>query len=510
MPLLWPRVRLLLFLTGLLALLTWAPEARAEQVPVLVVSGLELEAWADRGAVGLLVPGAGPETSREQALAGLVRGKTRNSLRGALPTGRDLIEVSTVDLAAVRLSGEGPLILLELPPGGAMRNDVRYPIVVVGAGYQGLLTSDSTRIPGLVSVADVAATALGLDGKLGSRFDPEPLAELAGLDRRIGENGDVRLPAALLGAVLILALSLLRPRAAALGFATLLAANLALGWAGVSALWAVLLVMGLAVAGGAPLLALVLRSQLAVGLALAAVLAAYLVSMGVDASSVALSPGGPSQAGRFYGVSNLLEATLLFPALAGAALVRDRLGWAGFGAVALLALVTIAGSRFGADGGGAIVLAVSYAVLAVGLAGARARVLVPALAGAAAVVVAVLALDAATGGSSHVTSAAGSGAGGLVSDFGDRLVIAFERTIAGPAAILGFVAGAVALAAFLLLLFRRNLPRAERALPLALASAVLVSLVVNDSPGDVVLAGLVGCIAAERCKLAPRCAAPPS
>jgi len=503
-------MRLLLFLTGLLALSTLgaAGVARAQgQLPVVVFPELDLGAWAGEGAVGLLVPGAGPETSRKQALASLTSGKTRNSLRGELPSGPVLVEV-TFGLDLVRL--RPPFILLNVPLGGPQRNDVRYPIVVVGPGRSGLLTSESTRIPGLVSIADIAPTALGRDGALGSRPHENPLGALRELDTRIEDNGEARLPAWLLGAGLILVLAMLRPRDAPLGFATLLAANLALGWAGVSALWAVLLAIGLAVAVGAPMLALVLRSWLAVGLALAAVLTAYLVSMGIDASSVALSPGGPSQAGRFYGVSNLLEAMLLFPALAGAAFVRERLGWAGFAAVALLALVTIAGNRFGADGGGALVLAVSYAVLAVGLAGARVRVLVPTLAGAAAVVIAVLALDAATGGSSHVTRAAGGGAGGLVSDFGDRLIIAFERTIADWNATLGFLAGSLALALFVVLLFRRNLARAERALPLALVSAVLVSLVVNDSPGDVVLAGLLSCIAAERCRLAPRCAAPPS
>ena len=40
--------------------------------------------------------------------------------------------------------------------------------------------------------------------------------------------------------------------------------------------------------------------------------------------AVALSPFGPSQAGRFYGVSNLLETFLLVPALLGAALLGRR------------------------------------------------------------------------------------------------------------------------------------------------------------------------------------------
>ena len=50
------------------------------------------------------------------------------------------------------------------------------------------------------------------------------------------------------------------------------------------------------------------------------------------------------------------------PALVGAALLPAAAGGP-LRASALLAFVTIAGSRFGADGGGAIVLGVGFAVL---------------------------------------------------------------------------------------------------------------------------------------------------
>ena len=95
-----------------------------------------------------------------------------------------------------------------------------------------------------------------------------------------------------------------------------------------------------------------------------AILAAYLVSMGLDAETVALSPFGPSQSGRFYGINNLLETMLLAPSLVGAAL----LGRWGIG-VAALAFVTIGGNRFGADGGGMVVLAAAYLVLLLRLRG---------------------------------------------------------------------------------------------------------------------------------------------
>ena len=140
------------------------------------------------------------------------------------------------------------------------------------------------------------------------------------------------------------------PRLAPRVILVALAANLWLaGW------WVVALV-GLAAA------------LLPLGLACAAVLAAYLLVLGLDPEAVALSPFGPSQAGRFYGVSNLLETFLLLPALLGPAL----LGRAGI-AVAALALVAVAGNRFGADGGGLLVLLAAYATLALRALRPRAR-----------------------------------------------------------------------------------------------------------------------------------------
>ena len=144
-----------------------AGDARAAQeLPVYVVDGPLPSA---EGASGLLVPGAGPETSREQALAALVQGEVRNSLRGDLPEEAPLISVD--ELAG---APEPPYILVALPNGGTQPNDRRYPVVVVAPGYRGILVSDSTRIPGLVSIADIAPTALAEEGALSSQPDSDP------------------------------------------------------------------------------------------------------------------------------------------------------------------------------------------------------------------------------------------------------------------------------------------------------------------------------------------------
>src|SRR6186997_2827898 len=165
-----------------------AADARAAQeLPVYVVDGPLL---TREGALGLLVPGAGPETSREQALAALVRGEVRNSLRGGESEDPPLISVDGLAAAP-----EPPYILVSLPKGETQANDTRYQVLVVAPGYRGILTSDSTRIPGLVSIADIAPTALGEDGALRSQPDSNPAATLAALDDRIDDHNDSRVPA---------------------------------------------------------------------------------------------------------------------------------------------------------------------------------------------------------------------------------------------------------------------------------------------------------------------------
>jgi hypothetical protein len=477
-----------------------AGDARAAQeLPVYVVEG---PLPSTEGAYGLLVPGAGPDTSREQALAALVQGEVRNSLRGDLPEEPPLISVDEFAGAP-----EPPYILVALPKGGTQPNDRRYPVVVVAPGYRGILLSDSTRIPGLVSIADLAPTALGEDGALGSTADAHPAATLAALEDRIDEHNDSRVPAGLLAGLVLIALALLWPKAALLGFGAALLANLALGLAEVSSFWPTLAVIGLAAAAGGPLLALVLRSDFPVGLFLAGIVAAYLVALGVDGSAVALSPFGPSQNSRFYGLSNFLETMLLVPALGGAVFLWRRLGWPAFAAIALLSFVAVAGNRFGADGGGAIVLAVAFALLAILLAGLRGRRLLVAAGTAVAVAAGLLVLDAVTGPESHVSRALDSGPSGIAADLRDRVELSWDR-IAQQAGIAAVVAVCLPVLVLLVVrLVRSDAAIERRALPLAYAAALATSLVVNDSPNDVLTAGLVGYVVVEAVMLRDRCAA---
>ena len=123
-----PRMRILLVL---LALVLTAPA----EAGVRVVAPFDPADYADRAAVGLLVPGAGPTVTREAALAALLRGKLEHDLLGGVAPG-----AAVIDLGAAG----GPEILVSLPPPGRSENDARYPIALLGE--RGLLTSDSTRI----------------------------------------------------------------------------------------------------------------------------------------------------------------------------------------------------------------------------------------------------------------------------------------------------------------------------------------------------------------------------
>ena len=349
-----------------------------------------------------------------------------------------------------------------LPPVPETEND-RYPIALVPA-RRGVLTSDSTRIDGLVSLSDVAR------GRIEVVEVDDPVGTLERLERRIERNDRIRLPLTVLAGgiayLVAVAFPLFAPRVLLLA----LAANLWLaGW------WVVALVALAAVA-------------LPLGLACGAVLTAYLLVLGLDPEAVALSPFGPSQAGRFYGVTNLLETFLLVPALLGAALL-GRLGVV----VAAIAVVTVAGSKFGADGGGLLVLLAAYSTLVLRTRGVRIDTRRGAMlaVGAVAVGVALVGLDAAIGGSSHVTEAIGDGPGAVLGDIADRLELSARRTFAsfGPL----FAAGA-SLAVLVFVGTRR--PR--RPLTDAILVALAVSLVVNDTPGDVLGMGAVAAFVLRR------------
>jgi hypothetical protein len=473
------------------ALLLAAPAAAAETA-VIVVDDLDPRRYAERGAVGLLVPGAGFEVSRRGALASLVQGEVEPALTGGVPDGEPLIELADRPAEVT--------FYVRLPPPGTHRNQTRYPIAVVGGGFSGLLESSSTRIPGLVSIADVAPSAVALDRgdapPITSRPAEDPLDDLRRLERRLQRSHDARGSAdlVLILVMLVASLAALAFRSPLLGRAALLAAPAALSLA--------FLLSALDVerpAAVATALALVVPLLALAGAALAstrarllcllvAFLAAYAVALAAwpDVNSLAAIGPHPDGGGRYYGLTNQTATLLLAPALAAGALA----GFPWLAAVAILSLALIGLSATGADGGGTLVALTGFGVLALRLAELRltARRLVALGAGVIAAGVLLVAIDAAAGGSSHVTRSLGDGPGSLAEDLAHRAEVSVRGPTASP---MPFVITAAGLLTLLWLARRRPRDAALDALLVALA----VSLVVNDTPQGVAAYGALGALA---------------
>ena len=467
-----------------LAVLVLVSPAQGARVHVVVVPGIEGEGI---GASGLLVPGAGSTVTRAGALSSLLRGKTVSSLIGGEASGKPLIRLSKTAAPIT--------IYVVLPPAGRTHNTHRYPIAIVGGGYHGLLISSTTRIPGLVSIADVAPTAVDLGrgrapGITSREMTTSVDSRLADLDRRLQRAHDTRTAGTIILVASTLALAglglLLRSRiltrAGLLAIPAALAASLALSVAGVTRPGVVTAALAAATVGGALLCAL--RRSLLLPL-LGIFLVGYLVALVAWPDLNALSAIGPHPdgGGRFYGVTNEVETLLLVPIVAAAALAPRAM----LLPLAAIALALVGWSRAGTDGGGIIVVLVSLA--AFWCLRERVRVtparLVGAVIGVAAVALALVGIDALTGGSSHVTHAVGGGPGSLTGDLAHRLRISWKGVLATTQSRITFGANLCALVGVAL---RR--PRLD--VVDAMLIGLVASLLVNDTPTDVVAYGALG------------------
>ncbi len=478
------RAALVAGLVGVIALVT-VTQADAARVAVVVASPAAVRGHASEGAVGLVVPGAGATVTRAGAVRSLLTGRSISSLAGDTG-GTPLIHLSQAPAEVT--------IYVSLPPPGRHHNVERYPVAVVGAGYRGRLVSPSTRIPGLVSIADIAPTAIaiaqGRDAVIGWRAGS--LRDVSALDRRLTRAHGSRPAAtiglaALLGALTLLALMTHSPfaaRAALLSAPAAVGAALLLSAAGIRSPLAVGLLVG---AGAAALSLAAARSRRLFAPLLALFLVVYAVALARRPEVNALAAIGPHPDGgvRFYGVTNQVETLLLAPLLAAAATSPRWLV-----AIGTLGLVTLGWSTAGADGGGVLVLLAGLVALALqtshsALTGAR--VVRATLAGVALALVFV-AVDLLSGGSSHVTRAFGGGPGTIAEDLWRRLHVTWGgATSSWHAALLCLAA----LAALVLMALRTPRDRAVSALVVALG----VSLVVNDSPVDELVWGALGCAA---------------
>src|SRR5579859_574846 len=422
-------------LVALAALLT-APAIGAHTVPgsppfrVVIVDHLntrELRHLAKRGAVGLLVPGVGPTTNFRQALAQLVRGAEKNAYLGGVPSGPRLLSAAEV----TGLPSASHLIVVTMPPKGPPgNNDVRYTIAVLGGGFHGLLVSPTTRIPGLVSIVDVAPTALGhRRGALSSIPAAHPVASLESLNQQIHANNRLKLAALIVVACFIALLAVVRPRAAMTAVPAALLTSIVLGAAQVTNEVLILAVLIAGTVAGGLWLARMCQTDGRLLLLFVAVILLHLWLLAKRPEWVAVTPLGPTQNSRFWGIGNQQETLLLAPLLAGAALAGRRFGALGFGAFSLLALLLITDNRFGADGGGAIVLGVAFAFLGartlrLGLRGFATLLLV-----SATVVLWLVSNSLRTPGPNHLRSAFGHGLSGLVAVAEHRVPLSYAPAL---------------------------------------------------------------------------------
>jgi hypothetical protein len=451
-------------------------------VAVLVVPASSPVFDSPRAAHGLVVPGEGATVTRRGALASLLRGEMGNALvNGGLPGGKPRISLS-------QRPGR-TTFYVALPPPGKHHNVVRYPIAVAGPGYRGVLTSTATHVVGLIAIADVAPSVQSLERgaqpQIRSRASADPPGYLRWLDRRLTRAHDSRTGATLVlvGLITVFGLVALASQRAALGRTAFLAAPaclvvaVVLSAAGLTRPWQVATVLAVASAALALAGGVMLRPWLPLALGLAAVFAFLYAVMWAKPewnSLAALGPR-PDGGGRFYGVNNQVSTLLLAPALVLGALCGPALA-----GVALIVIAGMVASFIGAQADGLVVYVAGFLVLAWRIRGTRPGLVrgAAAVAVAAGAALALVAIDAAFGGSSHITHAVGGGPGSLAGDLAHRIHLSAAFVVSRwNEALLFFLS----VGALVWLALRR--PRL--AVLDAFLVALAVSLVVNDTPTDI-------------------------
>jgi hypothetical protein len=352
--------------------------------------------------------------------------------------------------AQIRSLGPGNLLIAIARPTG--RSDEPLAIGIAGRGFDGNLTSSSTRTDGYVLSTDLAPTVLTFLGEdVPDAMSGQPIraegtidaAAIESLTERMAVISSRRGPvigfslfAWVLGLALVAAAS--RGRQARAGVrlvgisVVLLPAVLLIGAAIEPGQTAETLLVML----GAPLLAGLLLALLggyrALAVAAALTVGAYAIDVvaGSPLTSLSLLGPNPGLGVRFYGIGNELEALLavLVVAGTGAALAgfaprsSQRAGASAFLAVGITASFLFAAGRFGADVGAAIVFPIGAAVAAAALAPRRRRTAALVIAAPLAVLALLAAIDLVSGANAHLTRSV-LDAGGL----GDLADVAQRR-----------------------------------------------------------------------------------
>ncbi|HEX3240940.1 MAG TPA: hypothetical protein VHR18_12515 [Solirubrobacterales bacterium] len=406
------------------------------------------------------------------------------------------------------------LIAIERPSG---ESDAPLAIGIAGDGFDGNLTSDSTRMDGYVLSTDVAPTILDHAGlAIPSQMSGQPIrsegsvdvAAIESLGDRMGVISHRRGPViglsllawiAALGLAIALSKgALTRPAVRVTGLAIVYMPLVLLGAAAIEPAQTaeVLLVML-----GAPLLGALTLALLPGYRALAAAAALTVCAYGIDLvagsplTSLSLLGPNPGLGVRFYGIGNELEALLAVLVVAGTGAglagflpgIERRRAAAAFVAIGLLAAFLFAAGRFGADVGAAIVFPVGAVVAAVAIAGRGRRIGLLAVVAAPFAMLALLALiDLVSGANAHLTrSVLDAGGLGDLSDVAQRRLQLSAHSFARPV-LLAFLP-VVAILAGLAYVRRDRLRAWVSAVPavraglLGALAATIVGTLANDS-----------------------------
>jgi hypothetical protein len=427
---------------------TWFREAqeRAQSAPDEIVPGLlgyELNGH-----------GYGFERSGRSACAfgGLGGSPGESTLGAVFVLELPLTQAARLGKQAVK-DGRGLVIAMATPTG---ESGEPIPVGVAGRGYDGDLTSDSTRTDGYVLSTDIAPTLLERFGiavpdemtgqaiRTEGSIDPAGIesrgARMAVVSTRRGPVIGVSLLAWVIAAALVALLSrgaLARPAVRLLGLSVVyLPATLLLGAAFEPSQYPEMLLVMIVAPLAAALTLATLRDYRALAVAAAVTIGAYALDAiaGSPLSALSLLGPNPGLGVRFYGIGNELEALLAVLIVggigAGLAGFAPRLSPGRCAATFLVVGLVLAGifasGEFGADVGAAIDFPIGVAVAALIVTGGRRRwiflvILVPLS------VLALLALaDLVTGANSHFTRSV-LDAGGLHS-LGDTAQRRLEQT----------------------------------------------------------------------------------
>jgi hypothetical protein len=413
----------------------------------------------------------------ESAPAEIVPGLLARTLaRAGMGFGVRNASVSQLRRLALGLRGNDLLIAIERPPPEKSRG---LAIGVAGKGFDGNLTSDSTRLDGYVLSTDVAPTILERLGlAVPSEMSGQPIraegeidpAAVVALGDRMAVISDRRGPViglSLLAWVLVLGL--------VAGLAPGAAARSAVKVVGLAVVYVpLLLLVGAAMEPGqaAEMLLVMLGAPALAGLTLALLggyralaAAAALTVLGCALDMIAGSPltalslmgPNPGLGVRFYGIGNELEAPLAVLVIAGTGAgltgflprLAPRRAAAAFLVIGLAAAFAFAAGRFGADVGAAIVMPVGAAAAAAAIAARRRRAALLVVAAPFAAVALLAFVDLLSGANAHLTRSV-LDAGGLhdLGDVAERRLRLSARSLLKPLTLvfLPLVALLVALA----------------------------------------------------------------